>query len=498
MEETIKAGIGGYAFTMDKAAYRLLEAYLDKLKIHFKNKSEGSEIINDIEGRMSELLLLKGNPVTYIITLADAEEIISIMGKPSDISEEESISEESDATVHQKDIFQRGKRLYRDMDRYVLGGVLSGLGQYFRVDPVLLRIVYIVALLATSSFSTKISSLLFLTYFVLWFVIPKAETFTQKLAMSGQNPSIDRMTVGNYRPKEMRGSNAGKIIGQILKIFGAIILFLFAFVFLMSSFGVLFFPDSLGVPTIKDFLETNGLYRTDVIVASFLVWFIPIFMIIYFGIRLITKFTVRDLLILGIAFLGFIISCFYIGTYATQFVRDHSHEANITEKVFSDSNSDTLYVSLGQQYKYSDPIFDSRHIYLLDDDEPKTWFLVPTVRVYKDNRFDKIEVEVKKSAFGRSYSGAEQKAKDSQVKVMQQSSSLIIEPNLYNKNNLWNREYFEIIITCPLDKTIILDSRLKEASRLYEKTETEEENQPEKVVADQQNDSTIIVTDTIK
>ena len=88
MKETTKVSIGGYAFTLDVDAYQLLQGYLDSLKDHFSTKNEGAEIIQDIEARMSELLQLKNVKGDGVITLADAKDIIKIMGNPKDFGDE--------------------------------------------------------------------------------------------------------------------------------------------------------------------------------------------------------------------------------------------------------------------------------------------------------------------------------------------------------------------------------------------------------------------------
>ncbi|MCA9387256.1 PspC domain-containing protein [Candidatus Dojkabacteria bacterium] len=56
------------------------------------------------------------------------------------------------------------KRLYRSDKNRILGGVCSGLGEYFNVDPVIFRLIFLV--LAIFEFST------IFIYFILWIIIP--------------------------------------------------------------------------------------------------------------------------------------------------------------------------------------------------------------------------------------------------------------------------------------------------------------------------------------
>jgi phage shock protein C len=58
------------------------------------------------------------------------------------------------------------KKLFRDTDGALLGGVMSGLANYFHQDPILFRLVCIGLLLITGVFPG-----IFL-YLIAWFFIP--------------------------------------------------------------------------------------------------------------------------------------------------------------------------------------------------------------------------------------------------------------------------------------------------------------------------------------
>jgi len=70
------------------------------------------------------------------------------------------------------------KRLYRNPENRVLGGVCSGLGAYFNADPVLIRIIFI---LFTVLFASGL-----LIYLVMWMITPEARTEEQKREMHGE------------------------------------------------------------------------------------------------------------------------------------------------------------------------------------------------------------------------------------------------------------------------------------------------------------------------
>ena len=70
------------------------------------------------------------------------------------------------------------RRLYRDADSRVLGGVCSGMGAYFNIDVVIFRILFVL--------SVFMGGAGVLIYIILWIVVPKAKTTAQKLEMKGK------------------------------------------------------------------------------------------------------------------------------------------------------------------------------------------------------------------------------------------------------------------------------------------------------------------------
>ncbi len=69
------------------------------------------------------------------------------------------------------------KKLYRNPEDKVIGGVAGGLGAYFGVDSVLIRILFAVGLFTGFGF---------LAYIILWISMPEARTLTQRMQMQGE------------------------------------------------------------------------------------------------------------------------------------------------------------------------------------------------------------------------------------------------------------------------------------------------------------------------
>ena len=173
MKKTININLAGFVFYIDEDAYETLQKYLNNIRTYLGNTEGREEIIDDIESRIAELFSEKQKQV---ITLVEVNEIIEVMGQPEDYMTEEEFEE----TTFQ----QPNKRLFRDPDNTVLGGVCSGVGHYLKIDAVWIRLIFLAMLW---------SGLSILFYFVLWAIIPKAETTAQKLEMKGKAATLSNI-----------------------------------------------------------------------------------------------------------------------------------------------------------------------------------------------------------------------------------------------------------------------------------------------------------------
>ncbi len=183
MNKTININLGGFFFHIDEIAFQKLKRYLDSISRSLSDDPQGkNEIISDIEARISELLSEKITDVRQVVNEGDIDEVIKIMGQPEDYAEaEEGYANENYSYKRRK---SSSKKLFRDGDDKFLGGVASGIGHYFDVDTVWIRLAFI--LLAFSGFSV-------ITYIILWIVIPQAETTAEKLQMEGEAVNIDNI-----------------------------------------------------------------------------------------------------------------------------------------------------------------------------------------------------------------------------------------------------------------------------------------------------------------
>lgn len=191
MNKILNINLGGMPFTIDIDAYTHLETYLSTIRRHFSDSESCDEIIHDIEVRMGELFQesMKGSS---IISNKELDEVIKIMGTPEDfgaeaIEDDYEPTEESRESYTSKDRKKSsGKRLFRDGDDKVLGGICSGIAAYFGIsDPLLVRIGF-----AALFFAGGIGPVF---YILLWVIVPVARTSSEKLAMRGENINISNI-----------------------------------------------------------------------------------------------------------------------------------------------------------------------------------------------------------------------------------------------------------------------------------------------------------------
>jgi phage shock protein PspC (stress-responsive transcriptional regulator) len=200
MKKTFTINLNGIVFNIDEDAYEKLHAYLAAIEKHFAKEEERKEIIMDIEARLAEIFGGRINASKQVITIDDVNDVIQIMGQPGDFTEDDQTQGTDESVTNHK----KYRRMYRDPDNRLIGGVCSGLSAYFGMDPVFLRLIFLIAF-----FGFGVGLLI---YLILWIVLPEARTTAQKLEMRGEKVNVS--SIGNFVKDEFdnvkRSMNFGK------------------------------------------------------------------------------------------------------------------------------------------------------------------------------------------------------------------------------------------------------------------------------------------------
>ena len=185
MKKTISINISGIIFHIEEDGYEKLKSYLSGIGRYFATYEDSQEIIADIEARIAEIFLAKVNAGKQVITVEDVDTLIVTMGNTSDfeaVEEEESLYSRSryagrsggataTATLPPP-VITAPRKLFRDLNRKLVGGVASGVANYFRVDPLWIRLLLLATLLDLFALPGSLSGPTFIAYIILWIVVP--------------------------------------------------------------------------------------------------------------------------------------------------------------------------------------------------------------------------------------------------------------------------------------------------------------------------------------
>lgn len=207
MKEVMNIGIGGKSFVVETSAYEILRDYLELFSSKIK-PGESSEVMEDIESRIAELCSENISAYKNVVTESIVVKIVTQLGLPNGESYRPFQGAAAGAATGASTGTSAGaagaysgaagaaysagaeeqrvpKKLFRDSDDKMIGGVCSGLGFYLGADPVLVRVLFLIALL--------FGTLGFWVYLIIWIVAPLAVNPVQKCEMRGLAPTAENL-----------------------------------------------------------------------------------------------------------------------------------------------------------------------------------------------------------------------------------------------------------------------------------------------------------------
>jgi phage shock protein PspC (stress-responsive transcriptional regulator) len=441
MEKSIKINIAGVIFHINDDAYELLRDYLQSVTDRLSKVPGGSEMIDDIEGRIAELFQSKPSWQTAIISKEEVEEMISTMGSPEDIVGDLE-SEPFTATRS-----EGPKKLYRNTGNSILGGVCSGLADYTGIDAVWIRIFFV---LLTLVYLTGA-----LVYVILWIVLPGTGTRRQEVKIP------DSTKTGRQARTDMKASEGASAVGNAInEVFRAIgkffvilfrvILAIIGIAFIIAGFSTLFsflflsvFHTTFLVPSVFDesifyipeflyFLADPSLSVWLAILTGLVVG-LPLLALIYWGIRMVFQFRTKDLVLNLTMLIIWILSCVALSIVAFTQGISFSESYRTVQEV-SLPASDTLLVRFDDrvsELEYQKVVhlpFEPRDMYL--DEKKDIIFVSPELNIYHSDMDPYMEI-IKYSS-GHSRSDAISKAE-----------KLVYDVDIQN-NTVYLDEYFSL------------------------------------------------------
>ena len=315
MKKVTNITLGGIIFVVEEDAFEALSLYLKSIETKFASSPDYEEISGDIEDAIAEKFRVRGKNKNKVVTKNDVDEVVGELGTADEVSDVE-IAEENktgadtrtDTENYSTEEPSPKKRLYRDLDEGIISGVSAGLAKYFDVDPVIVRVIFII--------TAFLKGIGILAYAVLWLIVPAARTTADKYAMRGE-----RMTVADITERVKKNLNDeenikkakgawGSVRGVLAELFdllgkflrtvlhflryaiGIILILLAAVgtVALVSATSVFWMPDSSFINTevnqVVDVLMEESV-SVPFVLSAFVVLFIPLIVVIVFGASLL-------------------------------------------------------------------------------------------------------------------------------------------------------------------------------------------------------------------
>ncbi len=498
MKKNINVNISGLLFNIDEDAYAALQSYLNRLKYYFGSDASGLEILNDIEGRISEMFQEKLSETKGVITIEDVEDIIKVMGEPGEIEDETEFenngktsnnSQQKSTNQNDYSSYKGPRKLYRDPDDKVVGGVSSGMGYYFGIAPVWIRLIFVA--FALFGFGMSV-----IVYIVLWAVIPEARTTRKKMEMRGEPINIDNIeknireelnNIGDklndikdkhFKKKSEAPNVFERIAGALISIIGFLfrailviigsVLAIVAIILILVLIPTFFATGSIFIHTFPGFNSISAFNASELLfsgaygskmafVGLILVIFIPLVAIVYQGTRLIFGYRGRS----GMGMTFFIIwitGVILLVLSGTQLANDMDSRATVSTEILIDQpQSDTLYVQIDQDYysklQLEDYMDDNTDLQFYANDD---YFYIPP-RIYV-NKLDSNAVEsivINKKSRGGNYKSAKLRAERINFPISFKNDTLTIAPLLQvSKKDKWRNPKVRIELNIPEGKFV--------------------------------------------
>jgi phage shock protein PspC (stress-responsive transcriptional regulator) len=465
MNKTIIININGIVFHIEEDAYDVLRAYMTEVKRHFAYSPDSDEIVTDIENRLAEMFNERlAADQKQVIVPGDVTYVTERMGNVSEFG-----GDEDDSTEQDSGSYRTAKKLFRDMDDRVIGGVCAGVAHYFGIEPRWARLLAIISVLIAGSGIP--------VYLILWIVIPKALTRADKMAMKGEPINIQNFKK-NF-DEEVEGLKSGfnrvqkearpaiDVLGKFIGSAGIMVVRLgVAFIAFLGIMGMIVLI--IGLITFLGYWSSNQLntfpfnivnadFKSILTLSAFIVIFIPLTALVMFAFTVLsTRFTIPKtvyftMLILWLG--GFGVGVYHVSKVTAEFNTEATFSATTALKP-----SGTYYLRVNPAQYLSKE--DSLN-YRIDSSGFKGRIIMNTRRgelnlprnvtikiVHGD--FGKPQIIQEFSANGPNFETALATARRAKHVFIQTDSVLMFNGNTYfPRGELWRDQKVNLILRIP-------------------------------------------------
>ncbi|MDB5121388.1 MAG: PspC protein [Sphingobacteriales bacterium] len=476
MNKTIIININGIVFHIEEDAYDLLRDYMTGVKRHFAYTPDSEEITTDIENRLAEMFterLAADN--SQVITMLYVQEITAQMGSVNEFE----LEEETDFNPPLN--LKSEKKLFRDMDDRIIGGVCAGIGHYFDIEPRWIRLIAIASVIIGGAGLPL--------YIVLWIIMPKAVTRADKMAMKGEpinlqsfkknfDEEVENLKHGfNRAQREVRPAidRLAIVIGNILKvavkIVGGFIIFIGGMIslgFIVALIALLAISSNSAINEFP-INVANPEYRAGIVVSAFVIIFIPLIALVLFAIRVIfnkrvlTKTSSFAMLIIWLTGIGFGI---HFGSRLASEFKGKATFSKTTElkpaSVYFLKLNEVKYLSKEDSVQFNIDPGQFKGTVIIDGDENHFDTDHNRIKLHFEQSDIAIPMLTQEySSRGRDFQSALNNAKRIIYNFKQTDSTLYFDKNLSIKNTeLFRDQEINLTLKLPANTKLVIDNRL--------------------------------------
>lgn len=488
MNKTIIININSIVFHIEEDAYETLRGYMIDIKRHFSQSADSGEILLDIENRIAEMFserIQSGRK--EVINKDDVSEVIAQMGRVSDFEDasgEEEIGQQSyqqqqSSSGEEHKAFPTGKKLMRDPEDTTIGGVCSGLGHYFGVQPKWMRAFFILFVLIGGSGV--------LLYIVLWAIMPVASTRADRMAMRGEAPNLQNFKKNFEEEMEgirdnFSGANAhfnrglrtvgagfgeifrfiGKALAACMLVFAGATIFGLFFFFVACTLAIMGYQDEIIFPPLE-ILEPGQAFFA--LLAGIFAIVLPFVALFYILLRILFKIKpMNSYLSLGM-WATWIVSIIVVIFYCVIGAQDFKEDSIIkvdrplkTQAVYSFSEKDLRVIeassSADGRTKYNIQVDgESLHNLLRSDIE---------IRFESLDSLEKPFIQYHYKAKGKSYQLAAERASKINYQAEQVDSKVIFNSHFaLGAGDVYRNQSVSVVAYLPVGAKVEIDRSLE-------------------------------------
>lgn len=488
MNRTIIININSIVFHIEEDAYEILRHYMIEIKKHFGRTTDSEEIMQDIENRIAEMFserIQAGKK--EVISSIDVEEVIAQMGRVSDFEEVDDFAGEGDTSGKQqkeeKNYFFGHKKMMRNPDDMIIGGVCSGLGHYLGIQVKWIRILFVLFFLFGGSGV--------LLYVVLWVLMPLASSRVDRMAMRGEEPNLQnfkksledgveqyKQGFNNAKGFVSKGVQAvgdgvsvifrfiGKFFALLLLVFSGIAILGLIFLLVAFSLGVMGYQDNIVFPPLAYLSKEQGLLA---LLAGILAIIIPFIALFHLFLRILFKTAPMNTYLSLSLWAAWIVSIVMVVVYSLIGVQDFKETSTIKVEKTIEARKVYHFTERDLRVIEASTLENGKKDYHVNTNMENFSSLIRGEITVRFEQLDSLEspfVQYNYTAQGKSYQQAAERAAKIDYEIYEDKNKLVFDSHFkLGQSDLYRGQKVEVVVFLPLGSKVIISEALQDKLR---------------------------------